>query len=48
MANQLIPENQFQTAVPSSDGLLTLRSINTDSKSNSDLQSEVEELGGHQ
>jgi len=37
MANQLIPENQFQTAVPSSDGLLTLRSTNTDSKSNSDL-----------
>lgn len=37
MPNQLIPENQFQTAVPSSDGLLTLRSTNTESKSNNDL-----------
>lgn len=37
MPNQLIPENQFQTAVPSNDGLLTLRSTNTESQSNSDL-----------
>ena len=37
MANQLIPEEQFQTAVPSNNGLLTLRSTNTESPSNNEL-----------
>ena len=37
MGNQLIPINEFQTAEPSSEGLLTVRSTNTESPSNNDL-----------
>lgn len=37
MDNELIPINEFQTAVPSSDGLLTVSSLNTESPSNNDL-----------
>ena len=35
--NQLIPKEEFQTAVPSNIGLLTLRSKNTESLSNNKL-----------
>ncbi|MFZ4724417.1 MAG: hypothetical protein ACOYMD_03155 [Paludibacter sp.] len=37
MLNELIPLNEFQTAEPSSEGLLTVRSTNTESPSNNDL-----------
>lgn len=37
MGNILIPEEQFQTAVPSNNGELTLRSLNTESPSNNNL-----------
>ncbi|MGV8961797.1 MAG: hypothetical protein ACOH2V_00180 [Candidatus Saccharimonadaceae bacterium] len=37
MANKLIPDSEFQTAVPAENGLLTLRSTNTESTSNNDL-----------
>lgn len=39
MGKELIPANEFQTAVPSSDGLLTVQSTNTESPSNNDLLS---------
>lgn len=35
--NQLIPENEFQTAIPSNDGSLTIRTLNTESPSNNNL-----------
>lgn len=35
--NQLIAENEFQVIVPSNDGTLTYRSLNTDSPSNNHL-----------
>lgn len=37
MNNKLIPDNLFQTVVPSNDGTLTVRTLNTSSKSNSNL-----------
>lgn len=37
MSNELIPLNEFQTAVPSNEGVLTVRSTNTESPSNNDL-----------
>ena len=37
MSNNLIPEDQFQTAVPSNNGEWLLRSTNTESPSNNDL-----------
>lgn len=37
MDNKLIPDNLFQTVVPSNDGTLTVRTLNTSSKSNSNL-----------
>lgn len=35
--NTLIPENEFQTAIPSNDGTLTFRTLNTLSPSNNNL-----------
>lgn len=37
MSSQLIPENEFQTVVPSNDGTLTVRTLNTSSPSNNNL-----------
>ena len=37
MSNQLIPDEQFQTAIPTEDGILTVQSLNTESPSNNDL-----------
>jgi hypothetical protein len=44
MINELIPVNAFQTAVPSEDGLLTVRTLNTESISNNDLLNTYELL----
>lgn len=37
MNNQLIPDEQFQTAIPTENGLTTVQSLNTESPSNNDL-----------